>query len=306
MEIKLSDVGKLVVLPIKESWGPGKIMKIEAGYAFIRFRDDGDKMMKKYTIGNNPLKWAPEQSDSELDEISSQPAKRRKGPSPVAHLTLAQALEFFTAKYPQGFTDPAYLGNVLKDEKGHHDFLSHLYKDAFGDGRLETLLDNRDYDTLSGKSLTLLTAQDLLGRDDLKAFRDLLSNHSATMVYFEALNTVLKDWHVIHDTLHPYFETVMASPVKGFANWPNATLFLYMSQPNRFMFLKPKTIKNFASAMGINLLYETKLNWRTYHSLLMLGEDVLEKTRPLGSKDHRDVQAFITVVMESAKTSTTV
>ncbi len=172
MEIKLSDVGKLVVLPIKESWGPGKIMKIEAGYAFIRFRDDGDKMMKKYTIGNNPLKWAPEQSDSELDEISSQPAKRRKGPAPVAHLTLAQALEFFTAKYPQGFTDPAYLGNVLKDEKGHHDFLSHLYKDAFGDGRLETLLDNRDYDTLSGKALTLLTAQDLLGRDDLKAFRD--------------------------------------------------------------------------------------------------------------------------------------
>ncbi len=300
MEIKLNDVGKIVELPIKEAWGPGKIMKIENGYAFIRFRDDGDKMMKKYAIGDNPLRWAAEQSDSSFDNLAA-PAKKRRAPAP--HLTLAQALGSFTAKYPQGFIDPAYLGSGLQGDKNQRDHLTRLFQDSFGDGQLETMINNRSFDMISGRALSFLSAQKLLGRDELNAFKALLADHSATMVYFDALNKLLKDGTLLYDSMQPYFETVLSSPIKGFAKWPNATLLPFLAQPYRFMFLKPSVLKSFASAMDVNFLYEPKLSWRIYHSLLVLSEEVLQKTKPLGSKDYLDVQAFITVVMEVSKTT---
>jgi len=50
MHINSKDIGKLVELPIKPDWGPGKIMKLEEGHAYIRFRDCGDTMARKYNV----------------------------------------------------------------------------------------------------------------------------------------------------------------------------------------------------------------------------------------------------------------
>ena len=293
-------------MPIKADWGPGKIMKIENGYAYIHFRDDGDRLAKKYAIGDNPLQWAESQSDPDLDHLGTLTHRKPRSFASKHHLDFDQALELFKGKYDQMFSDPAYVGDAKGGERVPLEIPSKLFQDSFGDGQLGKMLENHNYQVIADRALALLSSQNLLAREELRAFREVLRNEPVSLVYFDALNKILKDWHILYDSMNPYFETVRFNPIPGFAKWPNATLLPFLAQPHRHMFLKPHLTKTFASTLGIAFPYEPKLGWRTYHSLEMMATGLLEKLKLSGARDFLDVQAFITLVLEASKTKTAV
>jgi len=305
MEIRPNDVGKLVELPFKADWGPGKIMKVENGYAYIHFRDDGDRMAKKYHTGENPLKWAPNQSDPALDHLSTAPKPRGRAAA-ERHLEFPRALDLFKARYPLGFNDPAYLGNSLDREKSGLKYLSSLFRENLGDGKLEKMLESGDSRVIADKALFLLSSQGLLGKEDLAAFKASLMDAAEMTAYFTALGKVLGDNTVDHDCMHPYFKSILSNKTPGFAKWPVATLFPFLARPSHHMFLKPQVVKVSTALLGIGFLYEAQLGWRTYHSLLAAANEVLEKLKPLGARDFLDIQAFLTFVQKAAKDKTAV
>jgi hypothetical protein len=307
MEIKAKDLGKLVELPVKPGWGPGKIMKIDAGHVHIRFRDCGDKTARKYHIDLNPLKWAEAQSDPQLDLIGPPHphTKRRVAPRSL-HLDYTQALGLFLSLYPLGFADPAYLGDAKKGERFRLENASRVFLDKLGGGQLGRLLESRNFAVLAQKARKVLEAQDLLRQSELKSFLALLKDEKRSFAYFTALAGVLEDGEVRHDSMHPYFEALRKNPAPGLAKWPIATLLPFLAQPQRHMFLDPQITQSFATVTGGRLIFEPQPNWRTYYSLMAMSAAYLHRLKAQGAKDYLDVQVFMTVIPAAAKAKKTV
>jgi hypothetical protein len=291
----------LVDLSIKPDWGPGKLLKVENGYAFVRFRDCGDRMAKKFGINDNPLSWATVQTDARLDEMTQDPVKKKRRPAvPARILDFNQALGFFQDRYPRAFSDPLYQGGPQAGGQYQVEELSRQFHASFGDGQLGKMVDNRGSRVIVERMLLILKDQDLLYRTELKSFKELLKDENQTLLYFKALSEVLEAGEVNHDWMNPYFEAVKAVQVPGFAKWPNTTLLPFLAQPNRHMLLKPQVAKGIAAMLGNPFIYEPQPNWRTYLTLLEMSAGYLKMLQPLGARDYLDVQSFFSVVYDGA------
>jgi hypothetical protein len=77
--------------------------------------------------------------------------------------------------------------------------------------------------------------------------------------------------------------------------WPIVTVFPFLAQPDRHIFLKPNVTRVAAAQYGFDLPYQSRPNWRTYASLLDLAERVRADLRDLHPRDMIDVQSFLWV-----------
>ena len=77
--------------------------------------------------------------------------------------------------------------------------------------------------------------------------------------------------------------------------WPLVTVFGFIAQPDRHIFLKPNVTKIAAQKYGFDFRYESKPNWETYASLLEFAETIRRDVRDLKPRDMIDLQSFIWV-----------
>lgn len=82
------------------------------------------------------------------------------------------------------------------------------------------------------------------------------------------------------------------------AKWTVATYLPYLWKPDLHMFLKPEVTKDFATRVGhpFASLYEARLNYDVYASLLDLAEQTSGELLDLQPRDRVDIQSFIWVV----------
>ena len=73
------------------------------------------------------------------------------------------------------------------------------------------------------------------------------------------------------------------------------TVFGFIAQPARHIFLKPNVTRIAARAYGFEFVYASKPAWPTYASLLEFAERVMRDQRELKPKDLIDAQGFIWV-----------
>jgi len=88
----------------------------------------------------------------------------------------------------------------------------------------------------------------------------------------------------------------MAPGMSQESGWPILTLLPFVARPDLHMLLRPRFACEVGHRLGLELAYEPKPNWSTYSALLRSTELLLEKLRPLGARDHVDVEAFMHVV----------
>jgi hypothetical protein len=73
------------------------------------------------------------------------------------------------------------------------------------------------------------------------------------------------------------------------------SVFGFIAQPDRHIFLKPNVTKIAAQKYGFDFRYESKPNWETYASLLEFAETIRRDLRDLKPRDMIDLQSFIWV-----------
>ena len=77
--------------------------------------------------------------------------------------------------------------------------------------------------------------------------------------------------------------------------WPVATVFGFIAQPERHMFLKPNVIRTAAATYGVEFRYQPRPQWSVYRELLDLADRVRSDVRDLGPRDLIDIQSFLWV-----------
>jgi hypothetical protein len=77
--------------------------------------------------------------------------------------------------------------------------------------------------------------------------------------------------------------------------WPMATVFGFIAQPKRHIFLKPNVTRIAAREYGFSLEYQSRVAWPTYASHLRFAATVQRDQRDLKPRDLIDIQGFIWV-----------
>ena len=75
--------------------------------------------------------------------------------------------------------------------------------------------------------------------------------------------------------------------------WPAATFFLMLSDPQRYIFIKPTPARTMLMRLRPEIPWTTRPDIVLYNQLLELAKELHEQLRPLGARDMIDVQSFI-------------
>lgn len=290
------------------SLGLGKVVAVERAAVHVVFVTQGARVATKLRLPMaltflgppaSPNAWLSALSGFTLD------AKTGRYGRATTWLSHPEAVARFTEAYPLAFEDPTYVA----PEKGRGDRAGRwrrahaAFVAALGDGQGERLLAAGDVAGLVERTITIQRIVAPVLRDAGKIpFEDGRSEPTLTRGFFAALFD-----HLSADALDPARFEALAASVAALApsgatpesRWPVVTLLPFLARPDLHTLLWPRFACDGAQRLGLELVYEAAPNSDTYASFLDASRALLEKLRPLGARDHVDVEAFMHVVLAS-------
>lgn len=216
-------------------------------------------------------------------------------------LSHGDAVARFLEVFPKGFDDPGYAGEgAAKRERVPRWRRAHdLYAETLAGAEGERLLAEGDVSGLVERALRVERIVRPLHKDAEKAsFEEALKDPGLARGYFTALFQLLAAPAPERDRFEALAAAVavMQPGAAEEAGWPIVTLLPFVARPDLHMLLRPRFACEVGHRLGLELAYEPRPSWATYSALLRSTELLLEKLRPLGARDHVDVEAFMHVV----------
>jgi len=199
----------------------------------------------------------------------------------------------FLRFFKKGFADQTYL-DWERDYKAE----AHgRWDDALSEPAYKALLMSEAYDEIAARAVRIESRTNLLFSFEKMALRDAVKSKAGARQFAQGL----------YDYLHR-----PADPEKAFVTWckevaqlprrqtrvltwPVLTVFPFIAQPERHVFLKPNVTRIAARNYGFDFQYTSRPAWPTYKSLLDFAATVKRDVRDLKPRDMIDIQSFIWV-----------
>lgn len=216
---------------------------------------------------------------------------RRIAPKRAGGATRARRkfLRFFR----RGFDDPKYVAW----ERGYKAQASEQWQEQLSRPAFQELLDERAYSEIAARAVRIESRTNLLFSFEKMALRDAIRNEHGA----EAFSTGLYDWLHGRQARQRRFEQWIAV-IEGLPRkqtrvltWPLVTVFGFIAEPSREIFLKPMVTRRAAEAYGFPFDYQSRPSWKTYANLLEFAEAIRRDNADLRPKDMIDLQSFIWV-----------
>ena len=278
MEYKKGDRVKHL---IKTEWGVGEVLEDEkGGIVRIFFVDAGEKTI---SLKHSKLDLASEDESAHpvLDNL-----KIAKKSASIKYQSLTQSKNHFLEKFPEGF----YGERFEQEERDYKIKAYHLAKELLNKEAFTSLINDHDYDGICKRALRVANATNLIFPNEKMALKDGLADQDKKQQFSIALFDLLhgeKELRERFDTFARFLESIKAD------KWTIASYFQFITQPNKFMFIKPTITQHVAELCGFEINYQSKLNWLTYKSVLDFSSYLKTELADLEPRDMIDVQSFI-------------
>jgi len=285
------------------SLGLGKIVALEEKAVHVFFAMSDARFATKLRLPMAlPLLAPAATTNAWLSRLSGFSLDAKTGRYGLAGqwLSHAEAAARFVEVFPKGFADPSYVdgtdkrGRVARWRRAHG-----VYAATLGNGEGERLLAAGDVAGIVERALHVERTVRPLHKDAEKAsFEGALKDLDAARGYFAALLALLAAEAPERSCFEALAATTaaMAPGAALEARWPLVTLLPFVARPDLHMLLRPRFACEVGRRLGLELAFEPQPNWSTYSALLRSTELLLERLRPLGARDHVDVEAFMHVV----------
>lgn len=282
------------------SLGVGKVVAVEPTAVHVFFPDAEKRFAAKLRLpaastlltsdGVEPNAWLQGLTSFAFDIHTGRYALAAN------FLSHDDALAEFLQVFPGGFLDPAYVGNGTgrRDRASRWRAASAEWKQTMGGGEGERLLAEGDIAELSKRALRiggLVTP--IAGLLELEALAEALEPADVVKDYYDALFALLGAPLPTRARIERVFATTEALGGDPDQAWPLATLFPFLADPGRSVVLVPKLANGAAARLGCDLKMKPSPNWASYAALRELSNQLLEKLRPNGARDHIDVEGFL-------------
>lgn len=199
----------------------------------------------------------------------------------------------FLRFFPEGFRDETY----MDWERGYKWEAHEQWNEALGRGAYRALLQEGRFAEIAARAVKIESRTNLLFSFEKMALRDAVRPPEGARSFATGLYDFLYGPGSAAVKLGRWCETVAALPRKQtrVLTWPLVTVFGFIAQPDKHIFLKPTVTRAAAREYGFDLQYESRPSWNTYASLLELAETVRRDLRDLRPRDMIDIQSFLWV-----------
>lgn len=217
----------------------------------------------------------------------------RPASAPAQSAAAKRCRRKFLHYFPKGFGDETYLA-WERDYKwnAHRRWVESLGRDEFA-----RLLRARDYAEIASRAVRIESRTNLIFSFEKMALRDALRGDGARH-FAKALFNLLHGAGPAQTAFSAWTDMLAGLPHEGSRvfTWPVATVFGFLAQPSKHIFIKPTVMKRAAEAYGRPFDYQSRPGWPTYRSALQLAAHVRADLRELGPRDMIDVQSFLWVL----------
>ncbi len=201
----------------------------------------------------------------------------------------------FLRYFPGGFSDETYL-NWERDYKWE----SHeRWEEALGRAEFRRLLGAGEFAEVAARAVRVeqRSRHSMIFSFEKMALRDAIKTEEGARLFAEGLYELLHGSGSARRKFERWVETVAALPRRQtrVLTWPLVTVFGFIAQPERHIFLKPNVTRRAAAAYGFDFQYKSRPSWETYSNYLAFAHAVAEDLSDLKPRDMIDIQSFLWV-----------
>jgi len=211
--------------------------------------------------------------------------------SPGAAACRKKFLRFFR----EGFRDETY----LEWERDYKWETHQNWEEALNRNEFRRLLEKRQYAEIAARAVRTeqRSRHSMIFSFEKMALRDAVKSTAGARAFATGLYDFLHGSGTDEARFVAWCEIIASLPRKQtrVLTWPLVTVFGFIAQPDRHIFLKPNVTKIAASNYGFDFPYQSKPNWETYAHLLEFAETIRRDQRDLRPRDMIDLQSFIWV-----------
>jgi hypothetical protein len=223
-------------------------------------------------------------------------ANRRKRTSIAAGPLSKQALRCrrkFLRFFPGGFADETY----LDWERGYKWEAHERWQERLAPEAFRALLEAGGHREIADHAARVESRTNLLFSFEKMAFRDAVKSPAGARDFAVGLYEFLYGSGDDRSRFDRWCEVVAGLPRRQtrVLTWPVVTVFGFIAEPTRHIFLKPNVTRIAAHEYGFDFVYQSRPRWDVYDSLLRFAAAVRRDHRDLRPRDLIDIQSFIWV-----------
>lgn len=246
------------------------------------------------------MKAAEPRSKRQAVEFLEPAALRRgaaRGPVEiVSHEASRQALQCrrkFLRYFRKGFDDPKYHHWERDYKIQAHD----RWHEVLNPHQFRELLAKEEFAKVAEEAVRIESRTNLLFSFEKMALRDAVKSAEGAELFASGLFDWLYGRASREERFQNWVEAIEALPRKKtrVLTWPLVTVFGFIAEPDREIFLKPMVTRRAAQAYGFHFDYRSRPNWETYASLLKFADTISTDLADLAPQDMIDLQSFIWV-----------
>ena len=282
------------------SLGVGKVVALEPNAVHVFFKDREERFAAKLRLpdASKLIRTDGVERDAWLEGLSAFALDAGSGRYALAanFLTHEQAIAGFLKGYPKGFADPAYVGTGTgkRERASRWRAANAEWVEAFGGGEAARLVEAGKGKEILKRALRVEKhVVQVAGTFAPGALTEALGDPETAGPFMEALLELLSVPSPGRARFEKLFAATEALELDPALAWPIATVFPFVADPTRHVFLWPKTACGAAERLGCNLRYDVEPNWPTYSALRAFSTHLLEPLRARAAKDFVDVEAFL-------------
>lgn len=203
---------------------------------------------------------------------------------------IAKFLHYFR----KGFRDEKYIGWERQYKwEAHIQFQQKLDAKTF-----KELISAKAYEKIAETAIQIESKTNLLFSFEKMAIRDAVKSKEGAKQFASGLFQYLYTPGSLQQRFENFVESISQLPRKQtrVLTWPLVTVFSFIAQPEKQIFLKPKVTQRAAEKYIFDFDYISPPNWDTYESLLAFAEQIRSDTKLLRPRDYIDLQSFIWVI----------
>jgi hypothetical protein len=205
-----------------------------------------------------------------------------------------KCLRKFLYYFPGGYQGKKYIA-WERDYKWN----AHLaWEEKLNREEFSRLLNEEHYLEIARRAVGLESKTNLLFSFEKMALRDAVKTSASAKIFAEGLYNFIYGTAALQQRFEEYRDAIASLPVKQtrVLTWPVLTVFGFIADPSRHIYLKPTVTKKAAEKYKFDFRYSSKPSWDTYHSLLQFARQVWNDTAAYHPRDLVDIQSFIWVV----------
>jgi hypothetical protein len=202
--------------------------------------------------------------------------------------------EHFLKQYPRGFYDSRHIERTAR-WNAHEQWEQGLNKREF-----YRQIRREDWAEIAHRAIEAEAVSKLLSSSERQSLREMLKPAANAKLFGRALFDLLHGPARLPVKFALYTQTIapmLAKAPRGH-QWPLATVFLFLSNPDEHLVVRPSLMQAAAASYSFSLSFEAAPNWQTYARLLAFADVLKSDLGDLHPRDLIDVYCFISLLAD--------